>query len=572
MSTNRRTPLLVAGAFLFGTLGTAAVMSRVRSTTPVAAESAEAQHGNDEHADEHGETEKHTDEEHGEEGHVRLDPAGAKTAGIRVEPARYRPVQNILTVPGTVEASTERVAKITPPVAGRVVRVLVNLGDTVRTGQPLVILDSYEVAQAHAAEHQAESAVQQAKARLETARAEINQAQAGVAQARAEVRQAQTRQSSAQVAVRNQRALARAGAFSQAPLQAAQSELSEAQFELLAAQTEVQTHLVALQRTERLFKEGIASRAELEQAQLEHRQDQARAERARARVENAKQTLARERRVFSGDLLSRQAVQATEAEVRAAEGDVQRARQGVIRAQQDVRRAQKEEAAALTALNGARQALIAARANLYALEGTGHAEGSGGKITLFAPFGGVIAQQLATLGETVERSTTLFLLENLNSVIVQASIPEKEVARVRAGQRVEVTVAAYPNVRFPGTVRTLATRVDEKTRALAARCLVSNQGRRLRPEMFAQVHLAAGPKRSVILVPQNAVVGEEGARAVFVAEGEGYERRTVQVGETRGAQVEIREGLKAGERVVVAGAFVLQSEAQKGELSEGHAH
>lgn len=565
-SASHKIWLLPAGAFLGGLLIASAFWRARPAAAPTAPpESRQEAHEGEEHA-EHGgaEAEAHA---------IRLDPIAVRNAGIRVETIRPTLFGETLTVPGTVEAGTERVAKITPPVAGKIVRVRVSLGDTVRAGQPLVTLDSYEVAQAHAAERQAESAVKQAQARQETARAEVSLARAGLAQARAEEDQTRSRLKSAESALANQRELAKAGAFSQAPLQSAQSELSEAQSERLKAQAELQAHQTAYQRTERLFKEGLVSRVELEQAQLEQRQDQARLDRAAARVETARQTLAREQRVFQGDLLSRQAVQASEAEVRAAQGEVQKARQAVARALQDVRRAQKEEQAAVTALQGAREAVASVKATLYALEGTGHAEGSGGLVTLFAPFDGTLSERHATQGESVERSTTLFVLENLRAVLVQANVPEKDIARVRVGLPVTVTAASYPNQRFSGRVRSLASRVDEKTRTLAVRCLVANPAGRLRPEMFAQVTLRTGAARRALHVPQEAIVEIEGRPVLFVQEGEDYHRREVAVGKASGGAVEIAEGLQPGERVVTAGAFVLKAEAMKEELSEeGHGH
>jgi RND family efflux transporter MFP subunit len=487
-SASHKIWLLPAGAFLGGLLIASAFWrARPAAAPPPPPESRQEAHEGEEHA-EHGgaEAEAHA---------IRLDPIAVRNAGIRVEMIRPTFFGETLTVPGTVEAGTERVAKITPPAAGKIARVLVSLGDTVRAGQTLVTLDSYEVAQAHAAERQAESAVKQAQARQETAQAEVSLARAGLAQARAEEDQTRSRLKSAESALANQRELAKAGVFSQAPLQSAQSELSEAQSERLKAQAELQAHQTAYQRTERLFKEGLVSRMELEQAQLEQRQDQARLDRAQARVETARQTLAREQRVFRGDLLSRQAVQAEEAEVRAAQG------------------------------------------------------------------------------ESVERSTTLFVLENLRAVLVQANVPEKDIARVRVGLPVTVTAASYPNQRFSGRVRSLASRVDEKTRTLAVRCLVENPAGRLRPEMFAQVSLRTGAARRALRVPQEALVEIEGKTVVFVQEGESYHRREVAIGKASGGAVEIVEGLRPGERVVTEGAFVLKAEAMKEELSEeGHGH
>ena len=299
---------------------------------------------------------------------------------------------------------------------------------------------------------------------------------------------------------------------------------------------------------------------------MEHRQDQARVEQAQTRVASVKQTLEREQRVFQGDLLSKQAVQTAEAEVRAAQGEVQKARQGLLRSRQDVRRAQKGAIAARTMRQGAEDALRAARSNLYSLEGAGHTDGGGGLITIAAPISGVVTERTATAGEAVERTACLLVIENLNTVTVDALVPEPQMARIRVGQTVEVTVAAYPEKRFSGTVQSIAGRVEEKTRSLTVRCLVENRSGLLRPEMFAKVSLGVGARSNALTVPLSALEEEGDARFVYVEEGGKYTRRKVTLGRSADARAEITEGLKAGERIAVEGLFVLKSEANKDKL------
>ncbi len=514
-----------------------------RSSAPPRASAATFVTAKEAHTDEHTE-EGHTEEAGGEHGGlITLDAAAIKTAGIRSEVARMAPLGVSLTILGTVEVGLNRGAKVTPPVPGKVTRLLASVGQTVRAGQALAVLDSVEVAEAHAAVQQAESGVQQAHASLQTTRA-------GVGQAQTALRNAET-------ALRGQKRLAQAGVFSQPSLQAARAVVADAESELLQAQTEAQSHTTVLARAERLFKEQLIARAELEQAQAEARQDATRVAQAQARVRNAKETLAREQRLSQGGLLSQQALQGGEAEVRAARGALQRAVQ--------------EEQAARTGLTAARSSVGAARTSLRAAEGGGHIEGEGGLLTLYAPLGGVVTGRSATLGEAVERTTTLFVIENLESVQVIANVPERDAARVQVGQRALVSIAAYPKEIFYGVVQSVGDRVDEKTRALPVRVLVQNPKGRLKPDMYASVALATGAKTTALAVPTSAV-GEDGdARFVFVEEGGGYERRDVTIGRTSGFLVEILSGVKAGEPVVTSGVFVLKSEGAKAEL-KGHDH
>ena len=537
-----------------GIIGTAAVMSRQR-TAPVAGPNEGAGH-KDEHGDEHG--------------LIKLSEAALKTAGIRVEQIGHSPFGESLGVPGTVEVAPNSHATVTPPAAGKVIQLLANVGDTVRAGQPLATLDSHEIAQAHAEERDAEAAVNQAEAGVRTASAEVEQARASIAQADAEVDQARTKRRSAEAALSREKEFAATGSISQPTLQAAESELATAQSELLQAETDLQSHAGALQRAERLFKTELISKAELELVQLEYKLDQSRVSQAKARVANARKTLDREQKVASSDIRTRQAVQTVEAEVRAAEGDVARALQGRGRALQDIRRAEKGVQAARTTLRGAQSKLSSARANLSALEGGSHA-GGGGLISLNAPIAGAVTERAASIGQAVERASALFVIENINTILVDARVPEKEVSRVRIGQTAEVTVTAYPNERFRGVVQTLGSRVDQKTRSLAVRVLVDNPSGRLRPDMFARVHLGVGARTNTLTVPASAITDDKGKNVAFVEEEGGFEKREVSIGRTSGERVEILSGIKAGERVVVAGAFVLKSEQEKAEL-KGHEH
>ena len=546
---NRSSLLLMLCGLLAGIVGTAAVMLFLRPAPPVALPTAETK----------------KEEKPAETGPIKLSEEAVKTAGLRVETARIAPIGEGLTVPGTVELSPNRSAKVTPPAPGKVVRLLVNPGDSVRAGQSVAMLDSYEVAQARAAVRQAESGVQQARAGVQTAGAETAQAQASQEQARSDIEQAKTKRTSAETALQRQRDLAKAGAFAQAPLQAAQSELAEAQSGLLQAQTELQAQTVVLQRAERLFKEELVSRAELEQAQAEQNKDRGQVDRTLARVGMAKQALEREQKISTGDLLNKQAVQTAEAEVRAVIGDVQKTRQGFNRAQQDVGRAQKGEQAAHTTLQGAESGLRAARANLLALEGAAHTE-DGGLISIAAPISGVVTERAATIGESVERTTALLVIENLNTVTVNANVAEKDIARVRVGQVVQVVVPAYPEHTFPGVVQSIAGGVDEKTRALSVRCLVENRDGRLKPEMFARVTLGIGAKTNALSVPVSALEEDGEDRFVYIETGKGYERRKVQVGRVTETAAEIKDGIKPGEKIVVEGVFVLKSENQKDTL------
>ncbi|MGC4044705.1 MAG: efflux RND transporter periplasmic adaptor subunit [Armatimonas sp.] len=524
-------------------------------TLPASEEKAK-EHEGEGHADEHG-------------GSIELSEAAKKNAGIRTQVVTQRPVQATREVPGTVEVAADRATKLTPSAAGKIVSLLARPGDSVQAGQALAILDSFEVAQGHAAVEQAEAGVSQAIASLQTAQAEVRQAAAAVGVADAAISQAEERARSARQALIRQKELAAAGAFAQAPLQSAQSELSGAQSDLLKSQTELQGHLVVLQRAERLFKEEVISRAELEQAQLEHRQDETNVETARKRVENARLTLEREKRIAQAGLLNAREVQTAEATLRDADAEVRKARTERIQSVEARRKAEHGVTAARTTLFGTQAALRAARTSLYALEGPDHAPGQGGRIVVKAPISGIVAERGVTQGETVERTTVLYTLQNEGVVQVTAQVPEAEVGTVRVGQNASISVAAFPDARFSGRVTSVGSQINEKTRSLPVRLLVSNPTGKLKPRMFARVVLGVSGSRQALTVPEAALVKIEGKPHVFVEEAGKYEKRQVALGTRAAGGVELKSGVSAGESVVIEGAFVLKSEANKEALA-GH--
>jgi cobalt-zinc-cadmium efflux system membrane fusion protein len=551
--SNRKLLAAIAIAFACG-VGTTAILSPRSSPGDTQPTTSGLEHATDSHGD--------------EKAPILLTGDAVNIAGIRTAIVREEPIEERLILPGTVEVAPKYGAKVTPPAPGKVSQLLVNLGERVRAGQPIAVIESFEVAQARAAVRQADAAVSQAVASVSTARAELALAAAGVRQAESVYQQAQARLTAAQQALMRQRELAATGAFSQVPLQAAAQELIDAQSEMQEAERELAAHEAGLARAERLFAHQLVSKQELEQQRLHLEQDRIRVEKAKARLALARQRQAREQRIADSGLLTAREVQSAEADVRVAEGDVHIARQGVLRAQQEERKAGKVVAAALEGLRGAQSAAQAARLSLAAL-GTSDPAGIGGRLTVTAPISGIVSDRSASLGEAVERTSALYVIESLSTVMVMAHASEQDIPRIRPGNRVEVSIGAYPGRLFPGTVESVAGRIDEKTRTLPIRCLVQNPNGMIKPEMYVRVSLSSGSATRGLAVPRSALVEQGSETYVYVQTEAGFERRPVRIGRVDAKLAEIVSGLKAGERVVVDGVFVLKSEDAKGEL-KGH--
>jgi membrane fusion protein, heavy metal efflux system len=182
--------------------------------------------------------------------------------------------------------------------------------------------------------------------------------------------------------------------------------------------------------------------------------------------------------------------------------------------------------------------------------------------SLTSPIAGIVVERNATIGATVGTDANLFKIIDISSVWIDANVFEKDLERVKLGQGVKVTVPAFPGVTFLGRVILVSSVVDPETRSLKVRTEVQNRGGTLKPDMFANVEIVTDVNRSAISIPQSALLDDGGQKVVFVAGGSGYEKRVVSVGIQSSDRVEIQAGLKAGDKVVVKGNYLLLQQSK----------
>ena len=189
------------------------------------------------------------------------------------------------------------------------------------------------------------------------------------------------------------------------------------------------------------------------------------------------------------------------------------------------------------------------------------------RFDLKSPLAGTVVERNVTVGQMVGADPTqvLYTIADLNELQVVAEVYERDLSRVSKGVAVTVTVEAYPDETFSGTIVYVGDVVDPTTRTIKVRCNVTNRDLKLKPEMFARVRLRVGSSRPVLALPKEAVIEVGGQAYVFVQAADGrYVRRPVVTGTMSGDTIQIREGLQSGERVVVKGALLLKGEMEKG--------
>ena len=182
-------------------------------------------------------------------------------------------------------------------------------------------------------------------------------------------------------------------------------------------------------------------------------------------------------------------------------------------------------------------------------------------VTVVAPRSGIVVNRGVTVGTSVDPSTTLLTIADLSRVWVLAEVPEANIQGIRVGATAQLDFPASGRQPFAANVDFLYPTLTDRTRTLRVRFSAANSGGGLRPGLYGTaVFESVGP--SVITVPRDAIVDTGVQQHVFVATGDRFEPRAVTLGVQLADRVEVRSGLEAGERIVAAGVFLLDSESR----------
>ena len=175
------------------------------------------------------------------------------------------------------------------------------------------------------------------------------------------------------------------------------------------------------------------------------------------------------------------------------------------------------------------------------------------KTTIRAPFGGVLGLRRVSVGDYLNPGQAVVNLEDIDPTKVDFRIPEIYMGTVRVGQRISISVDAFPKRKFDGKVYAIDPLVDESGRAIVIRARAPNTGGPLRPGMFARVNLIVETRDNAVMVPEQALVPRGADQFVFrVVEGKAMMSK-VRVGLRRAAHAEILDGLGPTDVVVTAG-------------------
>ena len=189
------------------------------------------------------------------------------------------------------------------------------------------------------------------------------------------------------------------------------------------------------------------------------------------------------------------------------------------------------------------------------------------KLSVSAPFPGRIGIRQVSVGQYLTPGTEIAALNAWNPLRAQFTVPQSQIALVRPGAQVSITINAFPGRHFPGRISAVDSEVDPSTRNVTVEATISNPQSLLRPGMFGEARVIVGTAKPAVAVPTVAISYSSFGDYVYVVQTHKSGGQTMHVaiatpvhpGDTRGAMTEILSGLKPGELVVTAGQVKLRS-------------
>ena len=178
---------------------------------------------------------------------------------------------------------------------------------------------------------------------------------------------------------------------------------------------------------------------------------------------------------------------------------------------------------------------------------------------LAAPFAGRLGIVQVYPGQFLAKGDPIVVLESIDPIHVDFSLPQQELGRLAEGQAVELIVDAYPGRTFTAKITALSPRIDGATRAIDIRATLANTDETLRPGMYARAEVMLPATEHAMVLPSAAIIHNPYGESVFVITGGTVQQRFVKTGPQRGDLTLILSGLKAGEQVVTAGQLKLRN-------------
>lgn len=476
-------------------------------------------------------------------------PAPEGVSPVTLATAQMQPFGESVRYSGQAVGFVEQ--DVTPRVTGTIQSISVYVGDRVRKGQLLAKLDvSQQVPM-----------VNEKAAMVDTARQGVTSAQADYRQAQAMIRQAEAERGQYNAALAEAKANVQAASEGLSAMKemvrASEAEATDARSRVDAAKADASYWDEELKRMAKLYSQGVVSRDEYEREKTE-------ATKAQSMLRQAQE-----------------GVKSAEAKVRSAEAQVRQGEAMLVGARRKVASAQSELHIHHSHVNAAVAASESAKAKVFqsnAMVRQAQAGLAGAAVNLNyaelrAETDGLVTQRLISPGTLVNPGQVVLKVAQVKPIRLQANVAERDLARIRPGNSVKVLPREGKGTPVVAKVSSVAPSVDPLSRTGVVEAIVENANEAFLTGQFVSMEILIGTSESRLVIPETAVqtsvvtgsevVSTNTKSAVWVATpatgGYRVERRDVQLGDHSGGMVEVREGLKPGEKVVVTGASNLQA-------------
>ncbi len=421
----------------------------------------------------------------------------------------------------------------------------------------------------------------------EVTRKPLEDAQSAEAQAQSSLTQARAALQTARAALDRTKILYNGGIYSRQQMEDAQTAFDNAVSSVTQNETQEKATAQELARQKSIFSQNLNGTTALQPVQAKLEQDQHTAQNDRVTlatatqaVLQARQELSRQRNIFQQKINESGALQPAQAKLQQDQHTYQNDLVTLETSRKQLARASSVRGSGIavsqavqSAQDAFEEAQVAANsaAGTLKLYGVPASQRSGPVLLpVVAPLGGMVVSRNMVVGQLTDNATPLVKIEDLSQVYVDAQVFEKDVAGVRVGDTMQLQVSAYPGENFSGQVQYVGNEVSPDTRTITVRTLLDNPGWRLRPGMFATVHIAGKSGSSSLRVPSGAVLQDGAFQIAYVQVAPmQFQKRRVKAVPADGGMDSLQSGLQSGDRVIVSGAELLLGEQEKLEQSKG---
>ena len=450
---------------------------------------------------------------------IQVDAETAKRLDIKVEPAKSQQLGIGIKTTGQIETLPSQKVEVTTPIPGKVVELLVEPGNYVKLGQPVAVISAPELVEMRVNSQEKQA---QAQADLQKAQAELKLAQENLDRqqkiANSEIAQARTQLEAAQKQYERDQGLVDQKAVLKVARENYQRQLQIAEAEITRAKTEVAVAQEQYDRDRELADKGAIPRRQM----LESQAHLAEAKAALTKAMSRPEVLQAETEVKRAEVeLPLRELRESEGKLAEAKAQLIKAnsRREVLEAEAQLKRAQSDVEVTKSRLQ------LSNTTYQTRLQQLGTRANDKGLVTVTAPISGQVADREVTLGQSFEDSGgKLMTIINDSRVFATANIYEKDLNKVKIGQRVIVKIASLGDRNFEGTITRIGSLVNGETRVVPVQAELNNSSGELKPGMFAELEVITDRTSNPILaIPNSAVVDANGKKLIYIQNGNAFQ-------------------------------------------------